>query len=91
MGQPQRATMSTAARRPGRGSRRGRIVGGTWLLLALGLAVAKKRELPAVRPRGSTLVPAPEPVAEPQNLSRRPRAPPPAASRACWRRRSGAR
>jgi hypothetical protein len=65
MGHLERATMSTAARRPGRGSRRDRVVGGTWLLLALGLAVAKKRELPPVPPR-LTLVPAPHPVAEPE-------------------------
>ena len=36
--------MSSAARRLGRGSRRGHVLGGTWLLLALGFAASRKRE-----------------------------------------------
>jgi hyaluronan synthase len=54
--------MSSPARRLGRGGRRGRVLGGTWLLLALGLAVAAKREVPSGPPVLRLVPAAPEHV-----------------------------
>jgi hyaluronan synthase len=70
MERPNLATMSAVARKPGRGSKRGHVLNGTWLLLALGMAFAKRGEQPA-QPASRTLalVPPPAPAVAPAPIA----------------------